>query len=111
MTPADDLEDLLAKEYQTILQGRIKELEALGVRKLTLLNAVRDASSTSHEQLDRLMFNARRNASLLSASGRGIKAAIKQITDAKAQSHQAFYGPNGERKPMLPQREQLEQKL
>lgn len=111
MTAADDLEDLLAKERQTILEGRISELEALGARKLALLNEVRAEANKSPEQLQGIMANAKRNALLLSASGRGLKAAIRQITDAKTQEQQAFYGPNGQRKPMLPQRDRLEQKL
>lgn len=93
MSAADDLEDLLSKERQIILEGRIKELQALGVQKLVLLNAVRAGANTPAEQLERLMTTAQRNASLLSASGRGIKAAIKQITYAKTQEQQAFYGP------------------
>ena len=111
MSAADDLEDLLAKERQIILEGRIQELQTLGIQKLVLLSAVRSGANTPAEQLDRLMTIAQRNASLLSASGRGIKAAIKQITDAKSQEQQAFYGPNGKRKAMLPQRDRLEQKL
>lgn len=51
MSAADDLEDLLAKERQIILEGRIKELQALGVQKLVLLNAVRAGANTPAEQL------------------------------------------------------------
>jgi flagellar biosynthesis/type III secretory pathway chaperone len=111
MTAADDLEDLLAMERQKILKGHIKELEALGARKLALLSAVRDDANTSTEQLEGIMATAKRNALLLAASGRGLRAAIRQITDAKTQEQQAFYGPNGQRKPMLPRRDRLEQKL
>lgn len=111
MSAADDLEDLLEKEREAILEGRILDLQGLGSRKLALLNAVETGASTSPAQLTRLTSLTRRNASLLSACGRGIKAAIRQISEANAQKQQAFYGPDGERKPMLPLREQLEQKL
>ncbi|MBT8412767.1 MAG: hypothetical protein KJO30_00440 [Boseongicola sp.] len=111
MLAAEELEDLLEKERAAILQGRIQDLEGLGARKLALLSAVERGSDTSAKQLKTLSILTRRNASLLSASGRGIKAAIRQIGEANTQKHQAFYGPDGERKPMVPLRERLEQKL
>jgi len=111
MTAADDLQDLLQKEKEVILEGRMRDLEPMLSRKVHLFRALQSDRVTSAEQLERLRYLAGRNAALLAAAGRGLKAAIKQISDAGTQSDQGFYQPNGERKSMITRADRLEQKI
>lgn len=111
MSAADELEDLLNNEKQVILAGLLTDLESLAIRKTALCEAVQWNNGCSAKQLKRLSDLAARNASLLDASGRGLKAALRQIEEAGAASDQAFYGPGGERMKMFSSPEKLKQKI
>lgn len=111
MTAADELEDLLNKENHVILAGRLSDLESLAIRKTALFEAITSKNGVSPAQLRKLAELAVRNASLLEASGRGVKAAIRHIEEANALSDQTFYGPDGERTKMTPKPEKLQQKV
>lgn len=108
---ADELEDLLLKEHQALLAGRLLDLKSIASRKVTLFEALNSAESVSPKQLQRVSTMAARNAALLLASGRGIKAAIRQIEEASVLSDQNFYGPDGQRRSLVSSPEKLQQKL
>ena len=111
MTAADELEDLLFKERAVLLQGHLRDLEALSHRKAALFHDVQNGDVPPTEQLNRLRHIAEKNSVLLAASGRGIMAALAQVLDAKTSKAQTFYGPKGERMKMISSAENLEQKL
>ena len=110
MKIADELEDLLDLEKSILLAGKLFDLPRLEKRKTLLLRALREAPPNEPEQINRLKRTAEANASLLLASGRGLKAAIRQIVEAKSQSGQSVYDTNGRRQAMVTTADRLEHK-
>ncbi len=111
MSVADELEDLFSREREIILGGNIRRLQALAEQKLILFDALATSPPTDANEFRKLRASALRNARLLVAAGRGLKAAIRQVSDAGHQREQGFYDTNGQRKSLVGNAEKLERKI
>lgn len=76
-TAAQALEDLLDRERELILAGKIAELSRIQRHKERLLSRL--ATQKNGRLLTRIRQRAERNQTLLTASARGLKAARKRI--------------------------------
>ena len=81
MSRAADLRRLLEEEHRILVAGRLSDLDGLVARKEALLRALPE---TPPDQLKGLARLADRNARLLVAAGRGVKAALHQVKDARS---------------------------
>lgn len=106
-----ELESLLNKERQLILNGRFADLEALADRKTSYFEALNRQQDPPPESIKKLVKLAIRNSELLEAASRGVKAAIRQIEEAGEIGDQNFYGADGERQRMVSGPNELQQKL
>ena len=81
MSSATDLRRLLEEEHRVLVSGKLSELEDIVARKELLLQAL---PATPPDELEGLARLADRNARLLVAAGRGVKAALYQVKDARS---------------------------
>jgi len=106
-TASEDLEDLLERERNAVLDGRFDLLERLGAEKERLVQLVaRDGAPA--KALVRLRSETRRNGDLLDAMRAGIAAAQAQIK-ALQQPRDALqtYDASGRKKPIQTQSKPL----
>ncbi|MXQ08186.1 hypothetical protein GQ651_10060 [Alphaproteobacteria bacterium GH1-50] len=92
MSRAQDVRRLLEEEQAILLAGRLSDLQGLSERKERLL---RELSETDGDALKALAFLAERNARLLEAAGRGVKAALHQMRDARGGGALRTYDQSG----------------
>ncbi len=75
------MKDLLEAENRALAAGRLGDLDALRTRKEDLLPRLTGAAPDALTQEVRAL--AERNADLLDATARGVKAALQQVSEAR----------------------------
>ncbi len=93
MSVVEELCDLLDQERKLLLAGDVGEVARLADLKVRLLGGLKDAGDLTvlRSKLDR-------NAVLLAAAAKAIRAALDQIADARAGgAGRQTYGPDGSR--------------
>lgn len=111
MSVLAELEDILEKERDLILSARFVDLERLTARKSLLASRIGRASKADTARVDRLRAAATRNDALLHAAAQGLKAAVRQIAEARSLSDQTTYAADGSRRPTAPRVQKLLQRL
>lgn len=96
-----ELEDILWREQQLLLNGDFQGLETLLKRKARLADWLSSHKpEVSVEVAGKLKETAHRNEALLDAARRGLKAAMAQLKQASSTDCQTTYSSSGERRPM-----------
>lgn len=84
---SDQLDNLLDKEREILLAGRIEMLPRLAPQKEKLLERL-SSSNISREQIEKLRRKADRNQELLLAASKGIRAVTRRLQALRSQKSQ-----------------------
>lgn len=96
-----ELEDILAREQELLLNGNFSDLQSLVDRKTMLSEwLARKKPDLSKEQFERLNMRAQQNEALLQASRRGLKAAMEQLRQTRQAAEQTTYSKSGKRQTL-----------
>ncbi len=91
------LEELLTRERQALVAGRLSELDAMGTTKVRLLQQM-TAETCPPDALRKLHADLMRNQALLTASARGVRTAIERLKAAGRPVELRTYDRDGQMK-------------
>ena len=110
MSEFDELINLLKAERELLLRGQLSELAQLAAPKETLFEEVAKSIANEPKKIETVRTLASSNTELLRAAGNGVKTALAQISDAKAQNQVSVYGSSGRKIKIGSHPEQLEKR-
>lgn len=111
MPVADDLEDLLQRERELIRAGRLEDLARLSAHKIALAQRLVAAPAGDAARIARLRRLGAENSELLDAAARGLRAALRQIGEARKLGEQNVYARDGRRTRIASLSGELRQRL
>lgn len=101
MNILSELESILEREQQLLLNGNFSDLQSLVDRKTKLSEwLARTKPEFSKDDYQRLAIRAQQNEALLEASRRGLSAAMAQLRQTREATEQATYSRSGERQSL-----------
>ena len=110
MSVADEMVRLLEEEARILTGGRFNSLAGLVARKEALEARCGDLSGADPGLVRRIAALAERNAGLIEAAQRGIRAARDEMRAVREGLAQATYDEAGARRPLGPRATRLERK-
>lgn len=110
MSKFEDLVNILLKERELLVRGRLSELHSLTERKEKLFQEIAETIASETEKIETLRTLGKANSELLAAAGDGLKTALTQIGNARNFNKTAVYGPSGNKTSIGMYPEKLEQK-
>lgn len=93
------LEDLLDQAHQALLTGDLAALDRIGAR---LESLAAPPMAPDRATADRLRAKAERNARLLQAAGRGVKAALGRLAEIAEGPTMTTYDSRGQKAAFCP---------
>ncbi len=111
MSNLDDIADLLERERKYLVSGNLSALERLAQQKTELVDGMTPADNVDAAKIEDLREAARRNGELLDAVGRGLKSALRQVSEARNFASHSTYGADGSRAVITPRSSKIEQKI
>ena len=110
MSKFEDLVNILLKERELLVRGRLSELSLITERKEKLFQEVAETIANETAKIETIRTLSNENSELLTAAGNGLKTALTQIGNAKNFNKTAIYGPSGNKTSIGTYPEKLEQK-